>query len=100
VTTSAVNPNATTTVNYAISGNAIAGIHYSLSGIPGQITIPAGSSSASFSLTAIPNGPSNGHKMTAKMALQKGVGYRLSAAKKASVTIVEPLSATPTPGPG
>ena len=92
VSTSVVNPNAATTVGYALSGKAIFGIHYNVSGIPGQVTIPAGSSSSSFTLTAIPNGPSNGRNMVAKMALQKGLGYRLSAAKKASVTIVEPPS--------
>jgi hypothetical protein len=93
VRTSVINRDMAITVGYGISGKAIAGIHYNISGIPGQITIPAGSSSASFTLMAIPNGPSNGHKMTARVTLQKGIGYRLSAAKKADVTIVEPVSA-------
>jgi len=91
VRTSVINRNAPITVAYAISGKAIPGIHYDVSGIPGQVTIPAGSSSASFTVTAAPNGPSNGHKMTARVRLQQGAGYKLSsAAKEASVTIVEP----------
>lgn len=95
VRTSVVNPNAATTIFYSMSGKAIFGIHYNLSGIFGQMTIPAGASSASVILTPIANSPSNGRSMTAKIALQNAAGYKLSAAKKASISIREPA---PAPG--
>ena len=94
VRNSVVNPNTVTTVPYVIGGTAILGMHYNLSGIPGQVTIPAGASSASVIVTPIANGPSNGRTMTLKMTLQQSASYKLSAANKASISIVEPR---PTP---
>ena len=70
------------TVNYSMSGSAILGKNYSLSGTPGQVTIPSGASSVSVTLTQLSVGTLG---KTAKMTLQSGAGYSLSAPISASV---------------
>lgn len=71
-----------TTVNYSISGAATLGTNYSLSGTPGQFTIPAGASSATVTLSIITIGRTG---KTATMTLQSGSGYTLTSPTSASV---------------
>ncbi len=61
------------TVNYSMSGSAALGTDYTLSGTPGQVTIPAGQTSANVILHALRNANKN-----ATMTLTPGVGYFLS----------------------
>jgi hypothetical protein len=82
-TVSASTPASTAiTVNYSLSGNAISGRNYSLSGTPGKITIPAGANSAKVTLTVLSVGSLG---KTATMTLQSGADYSLSAPTSASV---------------
>ena len=84
VSTSIVSPTSAITVNYVMSGSAILGKNYSLSGPSGQVTIPAGASSADVTLTVLitPRRP-----RTAIMTLTPGAGYTLSGLSSASVSI-------------
>jgi len=61
------------TVDYSMSGSATLGTDYTLSGTPGQVTIPAGDFSANVILTARKN-----VNKGATMTLIPGVGYFLS----------------------
>ena len=61
------------TVNYSMSGSAALGTDYTLSGTPGQVTIPAGSFSANVILRARRN-----VNKAATMTLINGPGYFLS----------------------
>jgi hypothetical protein len=61
------------TVNYSMSGSAVLGTDYTLSGTPGQVTIPAGQSSAKVILHA-----RRSVKKAATMTLTPGPGYFLS----------------------
>ena len=61
------------TVHYSMSGSARLGTDYTLSGIPGQVTIPAGQFSANVILHALTNA-----NRTATMTLVPGPGYFLS----------------------
>jgi hypothetical protein len=83
VTASTIDPNNPVTVNFVMSGSAIQGKHYSLSS-SGNVTIPAGASSANITLNAIFMG--NVPK-TATLTLTWGSGYNLSSSKAATVTI-------------
>ena len=74
----------TTTVTYSMSGNAILGKHYTLSGIPGQVTIPAGANSANVTLTVL---SATKRAKTATMNLNSNIGYTLSIPMSASVSI-------------
>ena len=74
------------TVHYVMQGKAILGTHYTLSGAPGQITIPAGRSSVSVALTALRTKLNQGSQ-TATMVIAAGTGYKLSANYKTYVTI-------------
>jgi hypothetical protein len=69
-----------------MQGNAILGTHYTLSGTPGQITIPAGRSSVSVALTALRTKLNQGSQ-TATMVIAAGTGYKLSTNHKSYVTI-------------
>jgi predicted Zn-dependent protease len=73
---------APTTVTYTMGGNAIEDRNYSLSGTPGQVTIPAGASSATVTLSVVSIG--DGGK-TATMVLTSGSGYTVSSPSSASV---------------
>ena len=75
-----------TTVHYSMSGTASLGTDYTLSGSPGQVTIPAGQSSGSVTLSASSTNAKK--KKTATMNLQSGAGYKLAKPKNATVTIV------------
>jgi predicted Zn-dependent protease len=73
---------APTTVTYTMGGNAIEDRNYSLSGTAGQVTIPAGSSSATVTLSVESIG---GGGKTATMILASGSGYMVSSPSSASV---------------
>jgi hypothetical protein len=77
-----------TTVGYAMSGTAGQGPDYTLSGTPGQVTIPAGQSSATVTLTAITDHVTEGTE-TATMTLQPGVGYKLGNQKQATASVID-----------
>ena len=78
--------NGPLTVHYMMQGNAILGTHYTLSGTPGQITIPAGRSSAAVTLTALRTKLNQGSQ-TATMVIAAGTGYKLSPNYKSYMTI-------------
>jgi len=93
--TSGANPGAFTvtrtgdasealTVNYAVSGTAVDGIDYQ--GLPGTVTIPAGSTSATIAVT--PNSSLSGaSSSTVVLTLSPGASYSVGAADSATVTI-------------
>jgi hypothetical protein len=85
VSTSIVNPTAAVTVNYRMSGRAALGTNYTLSGSPGQVTIPAGAHSANVTLTAV---SARRRPKVANMVLISGSGYSVSFPNSASVTIM------------
>jgi flagellin-like hook-associated protein FlgL len=74
------------TVNYAMSGTATNGTDYTLSGTPGQATIPAGQPSTTVTLTATVDHVTEGNE-TAIMKIQPGSGYRVSPSNKGQITI-------------
>jgi CARDB len=83
---STVNPSQPVTVNYIVNGKAFYGTDYDVSGIPGQITIPAGASSAAVTLNALTDNRRE-KKEKVVMTLQPGTGYALPKKKTATVTI-------------
>jgi len=86
--TASAAPVSTTTVNYSTSGTAIAGTHYTLSGVTNQVTFSPGQTSATVSLT------NTNHRKTksATITITSGTGYTIGPNKSATVTI---LGATP-----
>ncbi|MFL6516325.1 MAG: matrixin family metalloprotease [Chthoniobacterales bacterium] len=70
-------------VNYMVGGTARSNL-YTLSGTPGHVTIPAGSTSANFSLTPTSR-PRRAR--TATMFLLSGSGYSVASPRSASVTL-------------
>ena len=86
---SSVDPYTAITVNYSMKGKAHLGTNYPLTGTYGQVTIPAGATSASVTLTAlVTNLTTKSEKAT--MSLQSSSSYKLpksKSLKKASVTI-------------
>jgi len=68
-----------------MSGNATQGVDYTLSGTPGQVTIPAGQFFATITIHALKNPPDGSESAT--MTLNPGSGYNLSSAKSATVII-------------
>jgi hypothetical protein len=72
------------TVAYNMGGSAILNKHYSLSGTPGQVTIPSGANSANVTLTVLTIGTT---AKTATMTLQSGTGYTPSSPTSASVSM-------------
>ena len=95
----AVNPSQPVTVNYALSGTAVWGTDYVVSGIPGQVTIPAGAPSASVTLTALTDNVFPEPNETVVITLRGGAGYSLPKAKKKArkptVTIVDVVPSGP-----
>jgi hypothetical protein len=75
------------TVGYSMSGKARRGLDYTLDGIIGQITIPAGQSSATVLLQSLADQTKEKNE-TAIMTLKGGVGYKIVKRAHASVTIV------------
>jgi uncharacterized delta-60 repeat protein len=78
----------TVTVSYAMSGTATLGSDYTLSGTVGQVTIPAGQSSASVRLKARIDHVTEGTE-TAVMTLLQGTGYQLGRKTQATVSILD-----------
>lgn len=61
-----------------MSGQAILGTDYTLSGTPGKVTIPAGQSSATVTMHSMEeNDERREGKEAATMTLSKGAGYKL-----------------------
>ena len=79
--------NAPRTVFYRMSGKALNGRHYTLSGTYGQVTIPAGATTGTVTLSS-PLGSLRRGSKTASMTLNPGAGYQLSSPSYASVTIL------------
>ena len=75
------------TVNYFIGGTAKAGIDYLISGNAGQVTIPAGETSATITLHSIADHVREKNE-TAAVVLSSGNGYRIPKRARAAVTIV------------
>ena len=70
-----------------MSGTAVLGTDYTLSGTPGKITISAGASSGSVTLQVVTSKTKGSE--TATMNLQAGTGYTVNKKlKSASVKIV------------
>ena len=84
VSVSSVNPTAAVTVRYAMAGRAIPGRNYTLNDLSGQVTIPAGASSANVTLSVL---RATRRAKAATMVLMSGTGYNLSASGTASITI-------------
>ena len=81
-------------VNFAMSGTATLGTDYTLTGAQisgnrGKVTIAAGQSSATVTLTAISDGITESSE-TAIMTLSSGSGYAVGNPKKATVRISDP----------
>jgi hypothetical protein len=74
------------TVNYAMGGTATNGTDYTLSGTPGQATIPAGQSSTTVTLTATLDHVTEGPER-AIMMIQPGSGYRVGPTNRGTITI-------------
>jgi hypothetical protein len=74
------------TVNYAMGGSATNGTDYTLSGTPGQATIPAGQSSTTVTLTATLDHVTEGPER-AIMMIQPGSGYRVGPTNRGTITI-------------
>ena len=76
------------TVTYSMRGSALEGSDYTLSGIQGQATIPAGESSATIGLHAVADHVKE-KGQTATMRLTDGPGYKIPRHPKASLTILK-----------
>jgi len=68
-------------------GTATNGVDYTLDGTPGQLTIPAGQSSASITLHSIADHVQEKSE-TVVMALASGNGYKIPRRAKATLTIL------------
>jgi hypothetical protein len=68
------------TVNYSMSGNAVLGMDYTLSGTSNQVTIPIGQTSAVVTLTVRTMKTKGKEKAT--MTLGTGMGYQLPTVGK------------------
>jgi hypothetical protein len=76
------------TVNYSMSGTAAKGPDYTLSGVPGHVTIPPGATSGQVTLHANTDQARRETTETAIMTLTSGPGYSLSTSKKATISIL------------
>ena len=86
--------NAALTVNFTISGTAVAGTDYQTLASSTSVTIPAGSNSATIAVTPIDNTLADGNR-TVTLTLQPG-GYLMGVSSNATVTILDdelPLNA-------
>jgi len=75
------------TVSYVMSGTAIFGKDYSLSGIFGKITIPAGKTTATVTITALKN-PLRTTNRTATMTIINGPGYFVTPPSNTATVII------------
>ena len=86
ISASTVNPNQIVAVKYFVSGRAVPGVEYTIDGPSGEADIPAGGSSTSVVLHAVPNVPTQrGEK--AIFSLAAGSGYKIGKPNRATVTI-------------
>lgn len=86
----ATAPSKPLIVKYKMSGTASRSEDYTLSGTFGQVTIPAGQTSATVTLTSLQdpdNGNTNEATETAIMTLQPGPGYFSGGSQSATVSI-------------
>jgi len=74
------------TVSYSTGGSAISGNDYTA--LPGVVTIPAGSTSATVTVNALPVITSNASTQ-AVLSLMSGSGYTLGSPTSATVTITD-----------
>jgi hypothetical protein len=83
-------PSQSITVAYSRSGTAGLTSDYTLSGTLGKVTIPAGQTSASFTLQALidTDETTEPASETAIMTLKAGTGYALGTPSTATVTIL------------
>lgn len=63
-----------TVVNYALGGTAAAGVNYSMAGVTGNMTIPAGGRGVLFSVDTLQVSGATGNK-TAVVSVLPGTGY-------------------------
>lgn len=75
------------TISYSMRGTSQLGNDYTLSGVPGQVVIPAGQTSATVALQAMTDGVKE-RKETATMILTAGPGYDVPRRAKAIATIL------------
>jgi YVTN family beta-propeller protein len=75
-----------TTVSYSMKGKARLGVDYTLSGTPGQVTIPQDQSSVTVTLHALPNNRKKAAPV--KMIVQPGSGYFLGQPFKQTVSLL------------
>jgi hypothetical protein len=75
-----------TTVFYSMSGKAQLNVDYTLSGTPGQVTIPANQTLATVTLHALNN--SRRKAAPAKMTIQPGSGYIVGKRRKETVSLL------------
>jgi hypothetical protein len=75
------------TITYSMRGKTLQGSDYTLTGIPGEVTILAGQSSATVMLHAVADHVKE-KSQTATMRLVDGIGYKLPKRSKASLTIL------------
>lgn len=86
ITASVVN-SSDVTISYTMSGSAVLGRNYSLSGETGQVTIPAGQSSASVTARILQGRKNKGK--TVIMNLISGAGYTVSTSGRATLSITK-----------
>ena len=77
-------PASATTVNYATSGTALLGTHYTLSGVPNQVTFSPGQRTATVILT----NTNRRQSKSATITITNGTGYTIGPNRSASITIV------------
>ena len=94
ISTSAPNPLVPISVNLSVGGTAVGGQDFALSTDGGQITIPEGETSASFSIVALSPGAATDKSLT--LLVQPGGNYKPSSIKKKALKI---LAAQPTTAP-
>ena len=90
------------TVNYTLGGTASNGVDYVT--LSGSVAIPAGATTNSVVITALPDSVAEGNESIV-LTLAPGTGYGIGAQSSATVTITEPsapvlLRVLPTPGTG
>ena len=73
------------TVYYQIVGTAVPGVDYTA--LPGSVTIPAGSTSATVVVSALAGGGANAINKDATLVLTSGTGYTVGNSSAAAVTI-------------
>ena len=80
VSASAANPAGAITVSYTLSGKAKLGVDFTVSGVAGQVVIPAGQTSADIVVTAL-NDILKESSEKVNISLNTGAGYTLARGK-------------------